>query len=207
MGSFANNAVSQYSFYDDDVVNYTYGNIVSTRGCNFNGSIGYRVGTKFNFMLSLQAGYTHYASEQLDKTNDIFTFGGNLNVNVSLWKSATLYAYGYMYRGGRGIDTDKSSFFYYTSFGLRQQFFKDKLSLSVNVGNPFSKYLKSTMSTLTSSYRSESTYRSLTRRIGFSVGCRFGKYNVRVKSTNRSISNDDMSSGGDNGGGGSQQQK
>ena len=207
MGSFANNAVSQYSFYDDDVVNYTYGNIVSTRGCNFNASIGYRVGTKFNFMLSLQAGYTHYASEQLDKTNDIFTFGGNLNVNVSLWKSATLYAYGYMYRGGRGIDTDKSSFFYYTSFGLRQQFFKNKLSLSVNVGNPFSKYLKSTMSTLTSSYRSESTYRSLTRRIGFSVGYRFGKYNVRVKSTNRSISNDDMSSGGGNGGGGSQQQK
>jgi hypothetical protein len=64
--------------------------------------------------------------------------------------------------------------------------------------------MKLTSVTETNSYRSENTSWQTPRQFSFSIGYRFGKTQVNVKSTNRSIQNDDMESGsrgGGNGGG------
>lgn len=107
------------------------------------------------------------------------------------------YSTGYAWLGG------KSESYYYYYMGIKQQFLKKKLDLSIMCNNPFEKYRRNRNTSDTPTFGGWSEYRYACRSLYFRVSYRFGKQNVGVKRTAKSIRNDDMSSGAQGGGGGS----
>ncbi len=203
-GSFSNNAVSRYTFVEDGVTHSTYGNIAKRQVYGLNGTIGYRSGVKFNVQLSGQGGYNVIKAPTLNLANDGFTYNVSLYASAALWKDATIYCNGYAYRFGVDLENSYKQTYFSYGLGLRQQLFKKRLTLSFTASNPFTSKMKLTSVTETNSYRSENTSWQTPRQFSFSIGYRFGKTQVNVKSTNRSIQNDDMdtSSRGANAGAG-----
>lgn len=203
-GSFSNNALSSYTFVEDGVTHSTYGNIAKRQVYGLNGTIGYRSGVKFNVQLSGQGGYNVIKAPTLNLSNDGFTYNVSLYASAALWKDATIYCNGYAYRFGVDLENSYKQTYFSYGLGLRQQLFKKKLTLSFTASNPFTSKMKLTSVTETNSYRSENTSWQTPRQFSFSIGYRFGKTQVNVKSTNRSIQNDDMdtSSRGANAGAG-----
>lgn len=191
-GSFSNNAVSSYTFVEDGVTHSTYGNIAKRQVYGLNGTIGYRSGVKFNVQLSGQGGYNVIKAPTLNLSNDGFTYNVSLYASAALWKDATIYCNGYAYRFGVDLENSYKQTYFSYGLGLRQQLFKKKLTLSFTASNPFTSKMKLTSVTETNSYRSENTSWQTPRQFSFSIGYRFGKTQVNVKSTNRSIQNDDM---------------
>lgn len=203
-GSFSNNALSSYTFVEDGVTHSTYGNIAKRQVYGLNGTIGYRSGVKFNVQLSGQGGYNVIKAPTLNLSNDGFTYNVSLYASAALWKDATIYCNGYAYRFGVDLENSYKQTYFSYGLGLRQQLFKKRLTLSFTASNPFTSKMKLTSVTETNSYRSENTSWQTPRQFSFSIGYRFGKTQVNVKSTNRSIQNDDMdtSSRGANAGAG-----
>lgn len=193
-GSFSNNAVSSYTFVEDGVTHSTYGNIAKRQVYGLNGTIGYRSGVKFNVQLSGQGGYNVIKAPTLNLSNDGFTYNVSLYASAALWKDATIYCNGYAYRFGVDLENSYKQTYFSYGLGLRQQLFKKRLTLSFTASNPFTSKMKLTSVTETNSYRSENTSWQTPRQFSFSIGYRFGKTQVNVKSTNRSIQNDDMDS-------------
>ena len=191
-GSFSNNAVSSYTFVEDGVTHSTYGNIAKRQVYGLNGTIGYRSGVKFNVQLSGQGGYNVIKAPTLNLSNDGFTYNVSLYASAALWKDATIYCTGYAYRFGVDLENSYKQTYFSYGLGLRQQLFKKRLTLSFTASNPFTSKMKLTSVTETNSYRSENTSWQTPRQFSFSIGYRFGKTQVNVKSTNRSIQNDDM---------------
>lgn len=191
-GSFSNNAVSSYTFVEDGVTHSTYGNIAKRQVYGLNGTIGYRSGVKFNVQLSGQGGYNVIKAPTLNLANDGFTYNVSLYASAALWKDATIYCNGYAYRFGVDLENSYKQTYFSYGLGLRQQLFKKRLTLSFTASNPFTSKMKLTSVTETNSYRSENTSWQTPRQFSFSIGYRFGKTQVNVKSTNRSIQNDDM---------------
>ena len=199
----SNNNMSSYSFSDGDgITNTTYSNDVRSRSYGFNGSFSYRPSEKVNLSLSYNGRYSQNDFDAMDIHTDQFTFSQNLNLDFALWKEARLmlgenYSTGYAWLGG------KSESYYYYYMGIKQQFLKKKLDLSIMCNNPFEKYRRNRSTSDTPTFGGWSEYRYACRSLYFRVSYRFGKQNVGVKRTAKSIRNDDMSSGAQGGGGGS----
>ena len=199
----SNNNMSSYSFSDGDgITNTTYSNDVRSRSYGFNGSFSYRPSEKVNLSLSYNGRYSQNDFDAMDIHTDQFTFSQNLNLDFALWKEARLmlgenYSTGYAWLGG------KSESYYYYYMGIKQQFLKKKLDLSIMCNNPFEKYRRNRNTSDTPTFGGWSEYRYACRSLYFRVSYRFGKQNVGVKRTAKSIRNDDMSSGAQGGGGGS----
>ncbi len=203
-GTFSNNAVNQYSFVEDGVRHLTYGNIAQRQSYGLNATIGYRKDVKFSIQLSGRGGYDVIKAPTLNLSNRGFTYNASLYTSAALWKDATIFASGYAYRFGLSLESNMKQTYFSYSLGLRQQLFKKKMTISFSAHNPFNADSKLTQVMQTNTYRSENSSWQQMRMFNLSIGYRFGKSQVNVKSTNRSIQNDDMESGsrgGGNGGG------
>lgn len=203
-GTFSNNAVNQYSFVEDGVRHQTYGNIVQRQSYGLNATIGYRKDVKFNIQLSGRGGYDIIKAPTLNLSNRGFTYNASLYTSAALWKDATIFANGYAYRFGSNLESNIKQTYFAYSIGLRQQLFKKRMNISFVANNPFNADSKLTEVIHTNTYRSENSSWQQMRMFNLSIGYRFGKSQVNVKSTNRSIQNDDMEStsrGGGNSGG------
>lgn len=199
-GTFSNNGVCSYSFVEDGVQHSTYGNIAKRQSYGLNATIGYRKDVKFNIQLNGRGGYDIIKAPSLNLSNKGFTYNASLYASTALWKDATLYCNGYAYRFGLGLESSPKQTIFSYSFGLRQQLFKKKMTVSLSANNPFTSDLKYTNAVKTNSYRSENISWQQARSFSLSLSYRFGKSQVNVKSTNRSIQNDDMDSGSRGGG-------
>lgn len=174
----SNNNMSSYSFSDGDgITNTTYSNDVRSRSYGFNGSFSYRPSEKVNLSLSYNGRYSQNDFDAMDIHTDQFTFSQNLNLDFALWKEARLmlgenYSTGYAWLGG------KSESYYYYYMGIKQQFLKKKLDLSIMCNNPFEKYRRNRNTSDTPTFGGWSEYRYACRSLYFRVSYRFGKQNV-----------------------------
>ncbi len=193
-GTFSNNAVNQYSFVEDGVRHLTYGNIAQRQSYGLNATIGYRKDVKFSIQLSGRGGYDVIKAPTLNLSNRGFTYNASLYTSAALWKDATIFASGYAYRFGLSLESNMKQTYFSYSLGLRQQLFKKKMTISFSAHNPFNADSKLTQVMQTNTYRSENSSWQQMRMFNLSIGYRFGKSQVNVKSTNRSIQNDDMES-------------
>ena len=98
----------------------------------------------------------------------------------------------------------KGSSYYYVGFSANKSFLKKKLTISLNINNPFWKTIEfnNTTSDPTFSMRSVNKWSARDFRIGISY--RFGTLKESIKKVRRGISNDDQKSGGNSSGGGEQ---
>lgn len=199
-GGFSNNYITRYSFVDrSGVANYTYSNDVSLRGFSFAGAFSYRPGERLNISLSCNGVYSKYrlASQGID--NSDFKFDENLNIDLALWKEARLSA-GEGYSTGYTTLMSSSDGWYYYYFRLGQKLFKKSLEISLTAYNPFNRFNEYRSDTDSPTYAGWTRSRSRSRKFGFNLSWRFGKQDISVKSTERSIDNDDMMSPGKGGG-------
>lgn len=200
----SNDGISSWTSVNGEGVSHTtYSNNVHSRTASARLSINYTPSEKFSFALNGRGGYNHYRLPEEDITTEEFTFDQNLNMNIGLWKAATV-SLGEGYNSGSANLGRKSGDYFYSYATLSQKFFKKKLQLSVSCYNPFTKYQTYSSTAQTPTYRSQ--YRSRRESRQFSVGAywRFGKQNVEVKRTRKSISNDDTMDSGNKQGGGNQ---
>ena len=144
--------------------------------------------------------YSHYRLPQEEISTEEFTFDQNLNMNIALWKAATV-SLGEGYNSGSANLGRKSGDYFYSYATLSQKFFDKKLQISVSCYNPFTKYQTYSSTAQTPTYRSQSRSRNHSRQFSIGAYWRFGKQNVQVRKTRKSISNDDMMDGGNKQGG------
>ncbi len=199
-GFLSNNYMSYWSRVTDEGVTIsTPTNDVHTRAYGFNGSFSFRPNEKINIALSYRGNYSEYAFREMDISTDRFSFGENFNMDFAVWKEARITLGENYYSGGVNLGS-KSSDYYNYYIGIKQQFLKKKLEFSVILYNPFNKYTTYESHEQTPTYSSVSLWRSPNRGLNFSVSYRFGKQGIGVKSTSRSIENDDLGDGEGKGG-------
>lgn len=214
--SFGNNSIMNYtrstSTPEGELLETSYYNMGKVQNYSMNVSLSYRFRDIVNLYVGVNGSYSIIEGDLskipggagvtlTELRNEGFNYGANFGGSTSLWKNARLSInYGVFSSSitlqGRG------STYQYSSFGLSQRLLKDKLTLSLSVSNPFTKYnTYRNESSLEGSFRNISESRVQSRRIGFSASFRFGKMNVSVKKARRGIRNDDVMSGGGGGGG------
>ncbi len=200
-GHLSNDGISSWTSVDDQGVSHTtYSNNVRERTASARLSVNYSPSEKFSFALNGRGGYSHYRLPQEEISTEEFTFDQNLNMNIALWKAATV-SLGEGYNSGSANLGRKSGDYFYSYATLSQKFFDKKLQISVSCYNPFTKYQTYSSTAQTPTYRSQSRSRNHSRQFSIGAYWRFGKQNVQVRKTRKSISNDDMMDGGNKQGG------
>lgn len=169
----------------------TYENIGINNNYRLNFNYSYRSGELFNMYVNGGIAYTSISSPELTLSNDGFSYYAGLGMSVKVWEKGTvnLSTFG---SGGDVSLQSKNPINYRTSLGLSQRFFKDKLSLSIYITEPFNKTktFKTNSQDITYKMRSENTY--ISRSASISLYWRFGKFNVNVKKARRSSTDDKM---------------
>lgn len=190
-GFLSNDGISRWTGVDGTgVARTTYSNNVRERTANVQLSINYNPSDKFSFSFNGQGGYDRYRlpAEAIDTRE--FTLDQNFNTDISLWKAAKL-TLGEGYNSGSArLGAASGEYFYYYA-RLSQRLFKERLQLSVSSYTPFDRYIDFTTTAETPTYVSHGRIRVNARLISFGVYWRFGKQNISVKKTRKSISNDD----------------
>lgn len=199
----SNNSTSDYALTGPDGVKHnTYSNDVRSRSVGFSTALSWRPSLKLGVSLSANGDYTKYELRPMNLSNSFFAFNQNFNVDFALWKEARFMG-GETYFSGRGMLNGHSQSMVWYYMGLRQRLFKQKFEINFMVYNPFTGTASHEMIQQTPTHYSltRATFRS--RMFNLRLTWNFGKQNIRVKSTSRSIVNDDVESnrGGNQGGG------
>lgn len=177
----------------------TYENIGKNSNVRLNLNYSYRAGEKFNVYINGYVAYSVISSAELELTNRGFNYNGGFGASAALWKKATINFSAYVYGGNISLQA-QSSISYSSSFGISQRFFKDKLSLSVFVSEPFSAKKTYSYDSEDTTYKMHGESISYQRSANFSLFWRFGKFNVNVKKARKSGTDDKMSGGATTGG-------
>lgn len=197
---FSNNFTSYWSRVTEEGITVsTPTNEVRNRSYGFNGSFSIRPSDKVNISLSYRGNYAMYDFRKMNIHTDRFSFGENINMDFTVWKEGRITVGENYYSGGVYLGSKSGDYFNYY-LGIKQQFLKKTLEFAITLYNPFNKYQTYESRNLTPTYSNWGFHRSINRSLSFSVSYRFGKQGIGVKSTSRSIENDDLSDG-DKGGG------
>jgi hypothetical protein len=195
MADFTKNNIESVSTVDPSGKKLTtYDNIGVSNSFRLNSNYSYRYNTKFNFNLNFSLGYTTISTHSSELTNSGFNFNGGFNTNAEIWKKATINMSIYMFGGNISLQS-KSPLVYMSSLGISQKLFKDKVTLSVSVNEPFEKTKVYKYNMRNENYVSHSENISYQRSLNFSLFWRFGKFNATVKKARKSSVDDKINGG------------
>lgn len=204
--TISNDAIQEYSFMDADTLNTTYGNIGKQQltGLNLYGS--WTPLKDLRLMINGNASYVDIkANSLLGKSNHGFGGGAFFNASYSFLKSFRANVSAGAFMQPITMQT-KMSTYTFIGFGLGKDFFDKKLSVNINVRDPFSKHRKFTNETSGDTFYQKNTSRMQQQHIGFRVSYKFGNLkNQQIKKVQRGITNDDVMQGGGNSSGGENQ--
>lgn len=189
--SICNNAIEGYSFYQDDILNSTYGNIVKNRQSQLNAYINWNASRKTRFTLNGSGSYSTIKSHQLKLENSGWqsnlmlgyqqTLPWNIRFSMNLMASSKSYN---LQGWSSGFNAAMGS--------LSRTFLQDRLSVSLSGMTNLS---GSGMELKSYSKGNDFINRSLTtlpvRTIGLSVSYTFGE-KLTLKQAKRSIKNTDI---------------
>ena len=193
--SYSGNGISSYSFYDDDnLLNTTYGNIVSSRNTGLNGYVMLTPGQKTRIMLNGGVSYADLRSEALGQQNAGWNYNLMLGAQQTLPWDLRLSANFIM--AGRSVNLQGwSSGMRVGVLGLTKTFLDDRLSLSVNGIMPLMKGGQLNMESYSrgSGFNSTSSTVIPMKAVTFQISWSFGKQgNYRTKKARRSIENENQ---------------
>lgn len=187
----SNNNMTNYSFTEEGILHTTYSDRVHSRFYGLSASLSVRPSQRLNLSLSLNGGYSDYSFAPMAIYTDRFTFMENLNCDVGLWRNARLMLGEFYTTGEPQLGSYCEGFLYYY-LGLKQSLFKGKLDLTLMATNPFNKTTEWNSVAKTPTYQSHTCSQMKNRQISLRLSWRFGKQNVSVKRTSRSIENNDL---------------
>jgi outer membrane receptor protein involved in Fe transport len=197
--NFANNLVQGVAVYNPvtSITTTTFSNIGKTHSVVNNISFSYPIIKGMNFTINTNVYYTKLQGtvNGLDTQND--------GVQGSFFT-----AIGYKFKDGLRINSNisysspnitlqaKTNSYFGSGISATRDIVKDKLSLGVNVSNPFTKYRHQDRETVGPLFTQSNFSQNYFRSFSFSLNYRFGKLQQDIKKNKRSISNDDKSSTG-----------
>lgn len=205
--TFVNNAIERYTIVNaDGIAESTYGNIGKRQqaGVFLYGS--WNPVPLFRVYLNGGVNYTDMktnSTELLELSNKGFNGRVYAGTQFNLPKDFTLgvnggYSSPWISLQGKG------SAYYYLGFSANKSFMKKKLTVSLNVNNPFWKTIEFESTTSDPTFNMRSVNNWSARDFRISVSYRFGTLKDAIKKVKRGISNDDQKSGGESSGGGEQ---
>ena len=170
----------------------TYENIGRNQNYTFNVNYTYRAGTKLNLYVNGSLVYTKISSNELGISNSGFGYSGGLGANLSLWKGGSINANAFIFRSNITLQSSypvNSS----TSFGISQKLMKEKMTISLNIIEPFSKTKIYKFDSEDITYKMHSRSITYQRAANLSIIWRFGKFQTTVKKARRNVIDDRLS--------------
>lgn len=187
------NGISSYSFYQDNLLNTTYGNIVASTTTGMNAFLMWNAGSKTRFILNGGVDYADLRSDVLGQSNNGWSYNALLGLQQTLpWDlrfsaNGILMSKSYSLQGwNTGISIG--------TVGLTKTFLGDRLSVSVNaVSQLGGKDLAIKAYTATKDFTMDMKTIVPMKQLSLSISWTFGKQgNFGVKKARRSITNDEV---------------
>ena len=187
------NGISSYSFYQDNLLNTTYGNIVASTTTGMNAFLMWNAGSKTRFILNGGVDYADLRSDVLGQSNNGWSYNALLGLQQTLpWDlrfsaNGILMSKSYSLQGwNTGISIG--------TIGLTKTFLGDRLSVSVNaISQLGGKDLAIKAYTATKDFTMDMKTIVPMKQLSLSVSWTFGKQgNFGVKKARRSITNDEV---------------
>ena len=202
--SFAGNTIQNVTKLLDTTTYTTYQNVGSDRNLGANISVNYPITKKLNLNINGNISY-------------VFLRGF---INSKLYSNQGMQGYTFAYMGYRFTDTwragvnggfytanvllqGKSSNYIFSSVSTSKDLLNKKVSIFLNINNPFSQYRKYTTYTRDDNFYRSSVYENPLRSVNIGLSYRFGKLKEDIKKNKRGIENDDQKSGNKSGDSGS----
>ena len=130
--NFTDNAISQYSFYDDNnLLNTTYGNVVKSHQTGLSGYVNYLLTKNTRLFLNGSVNYLDLRSDALDQKNSGWTANAMLGLQQTLPWDLKLSAFAITSTKSYTLQGWSSGFNLLTA-SLSKSLFNDKLNLSVS---------------------------------------------------------------------------
>ena len=191
--SHSGGGISAYSFYDDDeVLNTTYGNIVSENNTGLTAFINWTAGPKTRIFTNSSFGYGAFASDELDLTNHGWNWTAMLGIQQTLPADILLSAN--VVSGGRTWNIQGWNGGYDMAIlGLSKGIVGDKLKITAQFATNLGRGgLKIESFAHGKDYETRSLVEVPIRQFGIGLSWNFGKQGFQVKKTRKSIVNDDV---------------
>lgn len=198
--SFTNNAIEEISTLHSDTVIQTYQNIGINRNLGLSTYFRWQITPELSWRINANAGYV-YLADGNGNSNEGINYGGNSGGDYNLPKDWSLSFYTGLHRQGISLQGAGGTFFYY-GLSVKKSFFDKKLNLSLRPRMFLQKYMTFSGYTETATYRSDWSYRRFAPNIEFNVSFRFGQMKEQIKTTKKTIENNDLKSGGSGSSGG-----
>ena len=130
--NFVDNAISQYSFYDDNnLLNTTYGNVVKSHQTGVNGYVNYLLTKDTRLFFNGSLNYTDLRSNALDESNNGWTANIMAGVQQTLPWDLKLSAFAITATKSYTLQGWSGGFNLLTA-SLSKSLFKDKLTIGVS---------------------------------------------------------------------------
>ena len=188
---FCDNAIESYSFYKDNILNTTYGNIVKNRQTGLNAYVNWNAGPKTRIYLNGGLSYVDLKSSELDLANSGWqtnamlgaqqTLPWNIRLSVNVIGSTKQYN---LQGWNTGFNAVMGS--------ISRSFLKDRLSVSITGVTPFSgKGMEFKSYAKGRDFANHTCMLLPIRMVGISVSYTFGKQQA-TKQVKRTIRNTDV---------------
>lgn len=188
---FCDNAIESYSFYKDNILHTTYGNIVKNRQTGLNAYVNWNAGPKTRIYLNGGLSYVNLKSSELDLVNSGWqtnamvgvqqTLPWNIRLSVNVIGSTKQYN---LQGWNTGFNAVMGS--------ISRSFLKDRLSVSITGMTPLTgKHLEFKSYSKGKDFANRSCMRMPVQMAGISVSYTFGKQQA-VKQVKRTIRNTDV---------------
>ena len=191
--AYTGNGISDYSFYQDNILHTTYDNIVANTSTGLNAFLMWNAGTKTRFILNGGLDYTDIRSEKLGQHNygwsgnALLGFQQTLPWDLRFSANGVLMSKSYSLQGwSSGISIG--------TVGLTKTFLDDRLSISISAIRQLSTKdltVKSYMATKDYTMNMDTTIPM--SQVSLSISWTFGKQgSASVKKARRTITEDDI---------------
>lgn len=189
--SICDNGIEQYSFYEGNVLNSTYGNITRNKQTGLNTFVNWNATGKTRFTLNGSIAYVDVRSEQLDLRNHgwqgniMFGYQQTLPWDIRMSANIMASTKSYNLQGWNGG-------FQAGMLSLSKSFLKDKLNVTLTGMTPLNfGWMKFESESHGHNYTNHSVYRLSNQNFGISVSYTFGG-KVDVKKAATTIQNNDL---------------
>ena len=200
--SFSTNQITGVQYADGDIQVSTYANTLKSRNLGLSGFVQWTISKNTSFTFNGNVGHSRYKSDELGLKNKRWNsfFYAQLNQQLP-WKLRLSVSGGEWSGGINGLYGHYSGSWFY-NLGLQRSFLKeDRLTVRLSADN----FLNSSKFNTMKSYITQGDYTGwsknkwLSRGFRISVSYRFGSLKARVKTTAKTIENNDVVGGSQQG--------
>ena len=207
--SFSTNQITGVQYTEGDIFVSTYANTLKTRSIGLNGFLQWTISPKTSFVFNGQVSHNRYKSDDLNLENkrwNSFCYG-QLNQQLP-WKLRLSVSAGEWSGGINGLYGYNTGNWFY-NLALQRSFLKeDRLTVRLSADRFFhGKFASMKSYTTQGDYTGWDKNSFMMRGFRISVSYRFGSLKARVKTTDKTIENNDLVGGSQQGGQGQSTQQ